>query len=142
MAGIPNTNEATFSDGSGSGGDCLNIDTNQGIVSIPNGKTLAFYSDAYTTLTGQIKNGVSCPPVSSTAPALATSGTVTTSNLGVSRVTPGSAVTACVMGTGTTNGQQCLVVNEAAASNSIQFAASATSNVAAGVNDIIWGGEA
>jgi Fe2+ transport system protein FeoA len=139
MAGIGNTKEATFTDGSGSGGDVLNIDTVNGIVQVPNNKAVKFYSDAYTTLTGQIINGNYSPPVSSSAPALATSGTITTANVGVARVNPGSAVTAVVLGSGTINGQQVTVVNEAAVSNTIQFAASGSSFVADGTNDIIPG---
>jgi len=139
MAGIANTKEMTCTDGSGSGGDVFNVNTSSGQVEIPNNKAVKFYSDAYTTLTGQIINGNYSPPVSSTSPALATSGTITTANVGVARVNPGSAVTAVVLGSGTINGQQVTVVNEAAVSNTIQFAASGSSFVADGTNDIIPG---
>jgi hypothetical protein len=142
MATVPNTRELTATDGSGPTGDCFNVDTLNGIVSVLNGKTLAFYADAYTTLTGQVKNGVYCPPVSSSAAAIASSGTITTANIGVARLAPTAAVSAVVMGTGTINGQLCTVINEAAQADSVQMAASSTSNVAAGINDIIWGGEA
>src|SRR4051794_25337732 len=139
MAGIANTKELTCTDGSGSGGDVFNVNTSSGQVEIPNGKAIKFFSDAYTTLTGQIVNGNYSPPVSSTSPALATSGTITTANVGVARINPGSAVTAVVLGSGTISGQQITVVNEAVANFTVQFAASASSFVADGINDIIPG---
>src|SRR5436190_3885282 len=125
MAQIPNTKALTVGDGAS---DYFNIDTQNKIVQLGNGAKLAFYSDTFTTLAGQIINGDPAPAVSSSAQALATSGTITTSGVGAARENPGSAVTAVVLGTGTVDGQECWVINEAAASNSIQFAASATSN--------------
>lgn len=139
MATIGNKNEATFTDGSGTSGDCLNVDTSQGIISIPNGKTLAFYSDAYVTLTGQVKNGNFVPPVSATAVAIGAAGTIATANIGVSRVSPVAARTGCILAAGTLNGQQCWVTNEAVVGNYIQFDVAATSNVADGINTIIPG---
>lgn len=68
---------------------------------------------------------------SATAVAIATSGTVSTL-LRVSRINPGSAITSCVMGSGTFPGQTVTVVNEAAAASSLTFAASASSLVATG----------
>jgi hypothetical protein len=77
---------------------------------------------------------------SATAVALASSGTITTAGIGVSRLAPTAAVTAVVLGTGTTPGQQIWVVNESTTvGNSITMAASGTSNAAGGVNDIIPG---
>src|SRR6266849_7237200 len=137
--GIPNTKELTCTNGIGSAGDVFNVNTSAGQVEIPNNKNIKGYSDAYTTLTWQIANGAFNPSVSATSPALATSGTVTT-NVGVARVTPGSAVTAVVLGSGTINGQECWVVNESTTvSNTIAFAASASSFVADGVVDVIPG---
>jgi hypothetical protein len=139
MAGIGSKTELTCSDGSGSSGDVFNVDTVNGIASVPNNKTLQGYSDAYTTATWQIKNGTFQGAVSSAAAALATSGTVTTSGVRAARLNPGSAVTACVLGSGTTTGQEVWVVNEAAISNSVTFAASGSSFVADGVSDVIPG---
>lgn len=138
MGQVPNTRAFTEGDGLN---DYFNLDTVNGRIDLPNGTYISFYNDSYTTLTGQIVNGNPAPQVSSSAAAIATSGTITT-GVGVARLNPGSAVTAVVMGTGVRNGQYCWVINEAAPSNSVQMASSGTSNVAAGVNDIIWGGEA
>lgn len=139
MATIGSKTEATFSDGSGSGGDVLNVDTTDGIVQIPNGKTLAFYSDAYTTITGQIKNGTLAPAISSTAAAIANAGTVATANVGIARLNPAAAVTGIIMAVGTFTGQQCWVVNEAVAAFTVTFDVAGTSNVADGVSDTIPG---
>ncbi|HEY4033979.1 MAG TPA: hypothetical protein VGL94_08475 [Ktedonobacteraceae bacterium] len=137
MGSIPNKREATFGDGLN---DYFNINTADGRLELLNGAYISFYADAYTTLTGQIVNGAPAPQVSSSAPAIASSGTVTT-NVGVARLAPTAAVTAAVMGTGTRNGQECLVVNEAAPSFTVQMAVSGTSNVADGVSCIIPGGQ-
>ncbi len=115
MATIGNTREMTCTDGSGPTGDVFNVDTLNGIAQILNGKTLAFYSDAYSTLTGQVKNGVYCAPRSgATGSALAVTGAIATANLGISRVLPTAAVTAATLATGTTDGQRVTVVNESA----------------------------
>lgn len=88
---------------------------------------------------GQIVNGNPVPATSgSTGTALASSGTVTTT-VGVAKVAPTAAVTAVVMGTGTIDGQYCVLINEAAPSCSVQMAASATSNVFNGAGCIIPG---
>lgn len=77
---------------------------------------------------------------SATAPAITNSGTITTSNTGVARVAPASAVTGIILGAGGTAGQEIWVVNESSTiANSVTFAASGTSNVAGGVNDILYG---
>jgi hypothetical protein len=70
-----------------------------------------------------------------TAPTIATSGTISTAALGISRVTTGGAVTGVIMQAGTFAGQEVWVVNESA--NSITFAAVATSNVSNGVSGVI-----
>ncbi len=139
MATIGNANEATFTDGSGPTGDVLNINTSSGLVQIPNGKGLAFYSDAYTTLTAQIKNGTLAPTISSTAAAIANAGTVATANVGIARLNPASAVTGIIMAAGTFTGQQCWVVNEATVEKTVSFDVAGTSNVADGVNQVIPG---
>ncbi len=54
-------------------------------------------------------------------------------------MSPAAARTGVILQAGTINGQQCTVINEAAASNTIQFASAGTSNVADGINEIIPG---
>lgn len=76
---------------------------------------------------------------SASAATTATSGTITTSGVNVARVAPAAAITATVLQAGTVAGQVCVVVNEAAIANSVQFAASGTSNVADGVNAVVPG---
>ena len=145
MATIGNTKEFTATDGSGLTGDCLNVDTVNGIVQIPNGKTLAFYSNAYTTLTGQVKNGLYCPPSSNKATSstvvVTSSNTISVTNaagvnLGVVKVAAsGATVTAVVLQTGTVDAQPCTLINES--SNPITFAAATASNVADGASAIL-----
>jgi hypothetical protein len=89
--------------------------------------------------TAQTVNGTVDLGMSATAAAIATSGTVTTAGVGFARLNPGSAVTACILGSGTINGQIVIVSNEAAVGNTVTFAASATSLVADGVNCVIPG---
>ncbi len=134
--GVPNTKESTFTDGVT---DRLNINTSVGQIEVPNATPIVFFSDAYTSLTGQIKNGTLAPAISATAAAIATSGTVTTASVGIARLNPASAVTAIVMQAGTFTGQQCWLINEAVAANSITFDVSGTSNVADGTSDVIPG---
>lgn len=86
----------------------------------------------------QIPGGIE----SATAVAIASSGTITTSGppqIGATRLSPASAVTGVIMQKGSTPGQECWVVNEAVAANTITMAASGTSNVAGGVNEVIPG---
>jgi len=128
VATIGSKNEATFTDGSGPSGDICNMDTADGIVSIPNGKTLAFYSDAYITLKAQVKNGVYCPPTSGTSGTALTTGAINTTNLGISKVIPGTGATATTLATGTVEGQRVTVLNEG--TNTITFGAASSSHVA------------
>ncbi len=82
---------------------------------------------------------------SASAQALTTGSTIATSGppqVGVARVSPSAPATGIIMQAGTTPGQTCWVVNEASAANYVQMAASGTSNVADGVNNIIPGGQA
>ena len=76
--------------------------------------------------------------LSATAVAVATSGTISASTR-ISRVNPAAAVTAMVMASGTTNGQTVTISNEAAGTNTVTFAASATSNVMGGTGVVISG---
>lgn len=71
---------------------------------------------------------------SSSAQSVASSGTITTTGIGVARVTTAGAVTGVILQAGQA-GQQVTVINESA--NSITFAASGTSHVADGVADVI-----
>ncbi len=84
--------------------------------------------------TPQVSSTASFTP-SVSAAATASSGTITTSGVQVARVAPTAAITAVVMGAGLAAGQICAVNNESAFS--VQMAASATSNVADGVNCLI-----
>jgi hypothetical protein len=86
-----------------------------------------------------VVGGGIAPAQSATAVAIANAGTVATANIGVSRVSPASAVTGIILTAGTIPGQLVWVVNEAVAGNSVTFAASGSSNVATGVNEILPG---
>ncbi len=77
--------------------------------------------------------------VSTTTPAVATSGTIDTAGVGVARVTPAAAVTGVILAAGTRNGQTVRVLNNGLAASTITFAAAATSNVANGVTTVIAG---
>jgi hypothetical protein len=87
------------------------------------------------TMTG----GVLAMTQSATAPAIASSGTITTAATGVSRLAPAAAVTGVIMQAGTIAGQICIVVNESAAASTITMAAAGTSNVADGTSCVIAG---
>jgi hypothetical protein len=106
-----------------------------------------FIYDTSTSLwyaSDPLVGGSSAPPViSSTSPAIAGAGTVTTASVGVARVTPTAARTGIIMQAGTIPGQSCWVVNEATTNSfSITFDVSGTSNVADGVNNAIYGNQA
>jgi len=103
--------------------------------SIPNGTALTMYSDAYTTKTLQLTGGTVCYAPSSSTPTLASSGTITTSGVGVAKVTTSGAVTGVILQAGTTDGQIVTVINTSG--NSITMAASGTSHVADGTSDVI-----
>lgn len=76
---------------------------------------------------------------SATAPALATSGTITTAGVSQARVAPAAAVTGVIMQAGTYADQRCMVVNESTGASTITMATAATSNVADGVSTVIAG---
>lgn len=139
MAQIPNTN--AFSEGDGLN-TYVNIDTVNKLLQVMNGAAIKLYSDAGVTLTAQIVGGGVAPAQSATAVAIANAGTIATATIGVSRVAPVSAVTGVILAAGTIPGQLCFVVNEAAQTNAVTFAASGASNVSDGVNDILYGGQA
>jgi hypothetical protein len=79
---------------------------------------------------------------SATSVAIAGSGTITTTNLGVSRLAPAGAITGVIMQPGTFDGQCCIVVITTAAANTITMAAAGTSNVAGGTTVVLAGLEA
>jgi hypothetical protein len=76
---------------------------------------------------------------SNTAVATATSGTIATAGLSITRTSPAGAITAVVLAPGTKDGQVIVVENDAVAANTVTFAAAGTSNVADGVSDSIAG---
>jgi hypothetical protein len=143
------------------GNDVFQIDASGRIFSGPNSLYFRFYSDNFATITldlegdtGKIKWGSALDTAlyrgdagvlktdggfavgqSATAPVLATSGTITTSQIGAARVAPTGNVTGVILGAGTVAGQTITVVNEAAFS--ITMAAAATSHVADGVSTAI-----
>lgn len=135
MAQIPNQNALTVSDGLNV---YLNVDTVNKIVQILNGAVLKLYSDGGSTQVGQVNNALQ----SATAPAIANAATIATANISVSRVSPASAVTGIILALGNFPGQNCWVLNEATALNSVTFNVSGTSNVADGTSAVIWGGQA
>lgn len=138
MAQIPNT--SAFSEGDGLNTH-VNIDTVNKILGLWNGAGLKFYSDAGATATMQLLAGILALGQSATTPDPGANGTINTANLGISRVTPTAARAGVILQAGTQPGQLIIVRNEAAQANSITFAASGTSNVSDGVNDIIPGGQ-
>ncbi len=79
------------------------------------------------------------PALSATAAAVATAGTIATTGVTVARVSPAAAVTGVILEPGDDPGKRRSVINEAAAANSVTFAAAATSNVAAGTAAVIAG---
>lgn len=75
-----------------------------------------------------------------TAQVLSNGNTITLpANTSVVRVNPGAAVTGIILPTGTINGQIIVVINIAAAADTVTFAAAATSHVADGVAAVITG---
>lgn len=71
------------------------------------------------------------------AQTVATAGTIATAGLSVSRVNPSAgSATGVILAAGTVDGQVCIVENDHA-TNTVTFAAAATSNVADGASDAI-----
>jgi hypothetical protein len=84
---------------------------------------------------GLVSGNITSFALSGTSPTLASSGTIATANLGISRVSPSGAVTGVILESGTVSGQMIVVMNQSA--NQITFAAAATSHVIDGTSDII-----
>lgn len=112
------------------GTELFNLDTWNWKFELPNAVKFRQYSDAYGTRTLELSGGTILYGESGSAPALATSGTITTSGVGVARVAPTGNVTAVILQAGTQVSQQIIVRNESAFT--IAFAASGTSHVADG----------
>lgn len=123
--------------------DIFNINTFAKRAEFVNGTLVRVYSDNYTTTTAQLDTTLSTFQ-STSAAAIATSGTATTSGVGVCRLAPTGAVTGCILQSGTRAGQQVWVVNEAAAANSVSWATQATSHIAgeSGGTFVLAGGKA
>lgn len=126
-----------------SGSVLFSLDTYDSVFQLKNGYAFSGYSDNGTTLkynldssTGNItSNGNLFTGQSASAAAIASSGTITTTNIGEARVAPTGNVTGIIMQAGTAAGQECVVTNES--TFTVTFAAVATSNVADGVSAVI-----
>lgn len=124
------------------GGVLFSLDTYDKVFQLKNGRAFSGYSDNGSTLkynldasTGDVQlQGNLSVGQSGTAASIASSGTITTSNVGLARVTTSGAVTGVILQAGAA-GQIVTVVNESA--NSITMAVSGTSHVADGTSDII-----
>jgi hypothetical protein len=80
------------------------------------------------------------PMIASTsAPAISNGATLTAGLTDVIRVAPGAAVTGVILTAGAFAGDTVIIINEAAAANSVTFAAQGTSRVADGVSSVIAG---
>jgi len=79
--------------------------------------------------------GLLAHKASGSAASIASSGTIATSGLGVSRVSAAAAVTGVIVQAGTLMGQQCIILNESGFS--ITMAATGTSHVADGASCVI-----
>ncbi len=117
MAQIPNPNAQTVSDGLNT---YWNVDTQNKHAQLTNAD-------------------LSVSQSSGAAPDPGAGGTIATAGVVVARVNPAAARTGVILQPGTQPGQMCLVVNEAAASNSITWAAAGTSNVADGAGAALAG---
>jgi hypothetical protein len=140
--------------------DILNINTSSKKLELVNGAVLRTYTDAYSTESfvtlgdsfGSVRfggdsnatiarraagvlafGGTIALAQSSSAQALATSGTISLSNVGVVRVAPTADVTGIKLTAGSYAGQLCTVVNESA--YTVTFDIAANSFVADGVSN-------
>ena len=117
--------------------DPTNASTGTGSVSLGNGSMTI---NSAGTFTGSGVQTVALSGGVSTLATIATSGTITVSGSRILRTTNAGAVTAVVLATGLFNGQDITIVNEnTTGTNTITFAASGTSNVAAGTAVVISG---
>ena len=105
------------------------------------GSITTLTSPTATITTANLTNAIGGIQGGSAGASVTTSGTISTAKL-VSKVTTGSAVTAVIMGSGTTDGQLCFVEHVGAAASSITFAtagsAAGSSHVA---TDFVFSGQ-
>lgn len=126
-----------------SGSVMYSIDTYDSVFQLKNGFSFSGYSDNGSTLKYSLNatngnaqfNGQVSFGQSSSAAAIASSGTITTANVTVARVAPTGNVTGIILAAGTVAGQKVVVVNES--SFTLTMAASGTSHVADGTSDVI-----
>lgn len=109
--------------------DIFNVNTHNTRVELVNGTVIRGYSDNYSTTAYQLDSTISLTG-SSSAAAIASSGTAATSGVGICRLSPTAAVTGCILQSGTRAWQEVWVVNEATAANSVSWATQATSHIA------------
>ena len=88
------------------------------------------------SVTGESSGGIIADK---TATAISTGATLTGGTTDVVRVSPAAAVTGVILAAGQFSGDVVIVVNEAAAANTVTFAAVGTSNVADGTSSVIAG---
>jgi len=129
MAAVKSIRAMTASTDGSDAGAYFNVDTVNGIVSLPNGAVLNLYSDAYTTLTAQFNANGRAPIISATTPDPGAAGTITTAGLTISRVTPAANRAGIIVQAGTFSGQEITVVNEGTFTLTLNTTP-ATSNVA------------
>lgn len=141
--------------------DVWNVNTHAGSYrfEMPNGTEIKMYSDAYSTPTLDFNNGVisfgssldttiqrkAAATVgingalvvgpSASTPTLANNGTINTAGVGVAKVTTSGAVTGAILQAGTVDAQLIIIQNTSG--NSITFATSGTSHVAAGTGKVL-----
>jgi len=104
------------------GGVLFSLDGYDKIFQLKNGRAFSGYSDNGSTLkynldasTGNItSNGWISTGQSASAAAIASSGTITTANIGIARVAPTGNVTGIILAVGTQAGQEVFVSNESA----------------------------
>lgn len=88
-----------------------------------------------------LQNGTVNLIQSATTPDPGANGTITTSGVGIARVTPAAARAGVILQAGNYAGQLVIVQNEGSLANPLTFDVSGTSHVADGANDVIWGGQ-
>lgn len=149
MAAVKNTHALTASTDGSDAGATFNVDTVNNVVQIPNGASLNFYSDAYSTLTASYGANGKAPLVSATSPDPGAAGTITTAGVETALVTPAASRAGIILQAGTYNGQRVRVVNQAIAARTLTFdtipgtsnvADSATEGAIAGLTarDFVW----
>ncbi len=114
-------------------------------VIVPGGTSLLFSWNSVTSrwipVSLPLSNGTLNLVQSSTTPDPGAAGTITTSGVGVARVTPAAARAGVILAAGNYPGQLVFVQNEGSLANSITFDVAGTSHVSDGINDIVWGGQ-